>query len=124
MEDVTDASFNLGWPLGWPGLIWGAWPPGPPPLRTASDNEYFYVYARNLHGSRKAVEVGDLRAEDKVTELGKRQKDYEKHDGESEQVFCRGAESRRQLGHSLVETDVLEDLWQTALLGALYIMHS
>jgi hypothetical protein len=39
MEAVTDASFNLGWPLGWPGLIWEGGGHGHPgcPLRTASD---------------------------------------------------------------------------------------
>jgi hypothetical protein len=46
MEAVTDASFNLGWPLGWPGLIWGGGvmaTPGPP-LRIASD-----VHVRERH---------------------------------------------------------------------------
>jgi hypothetical protein len=33
METVIDASFNLGWPLGCPSLIWGGHGhPAPPPL--------------------------------------------------------------------------------------------
>jgi len=45
-----------------------------------------------LHGSFKAAEVNDLRAEDEVTELSKGQEDDEKHDGKAKEILGASAE--------------------------------
>lgn len=63
-----------------------------------------------LHGRCEAGKVGNLSAEDEVSELCECEENDEEHDGESCEIFSASSESRRQLRHRLVETDVLEDL--------------
>ncbi len=58
----------------------------------------------------KAAEVLDLGAEDQVTELSEGQEDDEEHDSETCQVLGTARQGGGELGHRLVEADVLENL--------------
>jgi len=79
-----------------------------------------------LHGRREAGEVGHLRAEDEVTELGEGEEDDEEHDGEAGEIFGASSKCGRQLRHGLVEADVLEDLHENthALFVVVVVVHS
>lgn len=51
-----------------------------------------------------------MSSEQQVTELGKGKEDNHEHDHKADQIFLGFTERARQLGHRLVEADVLEHL--------------
>ena len=76
-----------------------------------------YKELSHLQGIWQVAEVSDLSTKEQITELGKCKEDDEEHDKETNDIFLSFAEGARQLGHCLVETHILEYLWQT-LAGA------
>ena len=64
----------------------------------------------NIHGIVKAAEIFNLCSKDEVPKLGKGQKDDEEHDSKSSQILSTASQSRGQLGHCFVKTDVFEHL--------------
>ena len=64
----------------------------------------------DLQGVLKVAEVLDLGSEEQVAELSESEEDDEEHDGKASQILGTSAQSGWQLGHRLVEADVLEDL--------------
>jgi len=58
-----------------------------------------------------------LAAKEQVAELSESQEEDEEHYSEAGQVLGTLAQSRRQLGHRAVETDVLEDLSSTSAIN-------
>ena len=64
----------------------------------------------NLHSIVKTWEVFNLSAKDKVTKLGKGQEDDEEHNSKTCQILCTTGQGWAQLGHGLVETNVLKYL--------------
>ncbi len=59
---------------------------------------------------RKGAVVLESRAEEQITQLGVREKDDEKHNPEAGYVAAASVQRGGQLGHRLVEGDVLEQL--------------
>ena len=64
----------------------------------------------DLHGVLKCAEAFDLDTECQVTQLRVSKEDDEEHDGETGNILGTMSECFTQLGHCLVETDVLEHL--------------
>uniref|UniRef100_A0A2C9JZG1 EF-hand domain-containing protein n=1 Tax=Biomphalaria glabrata TaxID=6526 RepID=A0A2C9JZG1_BIOGL len=64
-------------------------------------------------GVLKATEVFHLSTKKEITQLGESQENDDKHHKESSQVFSTATQGRRQLGHCLVKTYILEDLRKT-----------
>ena len=64
----------------------------------------------NLQGVLEVAEVLHLGSKQQVAELGEGQEDDEEHHSKPGQVLGALPQGRGQLGHRLVETDVLEDL--------------
>lgn len=71
----------------------------------------------NLQRVREAAEVFDLSSKEQVTKLGEGQEDDDKHHEEASQIFGAATQGRGQLGHRLVETDVLEDLQAESMIN-------
>ena len=67
----------------------------------------------NLHSIVEAWEVFHLGAEDEVSKLSKGQEDDEEHYSKSCQILCTTSQGRAELGHCLIEANVLEYLWIT-----------
>lgn len=63
-----------------------------------------------LQGVLEVAEVLHLCTKEEITQLCEGQKDDEEHDSKASQVLGTTPQGGRQLGHRLVEADVLEDL--------------
>jgi hypothetical protein len=63
-----------------------------------------------LHRILKAREVLDLGTKDEVAKLSESQEDDEEHDGKTCQILGTTGKGGGELGHGLVEADVLENL--------------
>ena len=73
--------------------------------------ENYDVYTLyHLQGVLKVAEVLDLCSKEEVTELGEGEEDDEEHHGKPCQVLGTLPQGGGELGHSLVEADVLENL--------------
>ncbi len=59
---------------------------------------------------RKGAVVLESRPKEQITQLGVREKDHEKHDPEAGYVAAASVQGGGELGHCLVEGDVLEQL--------------
>jgi hypothetical protein len=61
-------------------------------------------------GILEVAEVLNLGSKQQVAELGEGQEDDDEHHKEPSQILGAGAQGGGQLGHGLVEADVLENL--------------
>ena len=68
------------------------------------------IFGALLHALDEGAEGFHLRTKEQVAKLSVCKEHDEEHNGESHDVFGTAAQSRRQLSHSLIETDVLENL--------------
>lgn len=68
------------------------------------------IFGALLHALDEGAEGFHLRTKEQVAKLSVCKEHDEEHNGESHDVFGTAAQSRRQLSHSLIETDVLKNL--------------
>lgn len=64
-----------------------------------------------LHAFIECTEGFNLCSEKQISKLGIGKEDNEEHNSKAQNVRSAAGQSRRQLGHGLVKTDILEYLW-------------